>query len=311
MKIIFFGTGRFGTIALEKLIESEHEVMAVVTQPDREKGRGLKVQSSPIKQFINQPGFDIELLQPEKVSDSEFVNYVKAKEADVFVVIDYGQFLNKDLLEAPKKGCINLHPSLLPKYRGAAPVNWAVLNGDKETGNTIIKLTERMDAGKIIIQEKTPIYNEENAFALSERLSKNGADLVLKALEMIEKNKESLKEQDESEASYAPRLEKKQGEIKWKDTAQEIVNKVRGMQPWPGAYTYLNGKMLKVLKAQVITDIEDKGEPGFVCDRKRFVVLSGEGAVEVEEVQAEGKRAMNRDEFLRGQKIEEGTILGN
>jgi methionyl-tRNA formyltransferase len=311
MKIIFFGTGEFGIPTLERLVESEHEVVAVVTRPDREKGRGLKVRSSPVKQFVEQPGVDIELLQPEKVSDAGFVSYVKAKKADVFIVVDYGRFLNKDLLEAPEKGCINLHPSLLPRYRGAAPVNWAVLNGDRETGNTVIKLTERMDAGKIIVQEKIAIDDGENAFELSEKLSKSGAGLVLKALEVIEKHEERFKDQDESAASYAPRLEKKQGEIEWKEASDKIVNKVRGMQPWPGAYTYLNGKMLKILKAQVATDIEDRGEPGLICDKERFIVLTGDGAVEVEEVQAEGKRAMRRDEFLRGQKVEKGTVLGN
>ncbi|MFQ5952776.1 MAG: methionyl-tRNA formyltransferase, partial [Candidatus Omnitrophota bacterium] len=205
---------------------------------------------------------------------------------------------------------VNLHPSLLPKYRGAAPVNWAILNGENETGNTVIKLTERMDAGSIIAQEKTPINDEESALDLFKRLSQNGGQLVLKALEMIEADEVHLVEQDEGAVSYAPKLEKKQGEIEWGRPALEIVRKIRGTQPWPGAFTFLEGKMLKILRAKIVK-AERGGKPGCVCDERDFIVISGEDAVQVEEVQLEGKKAMSRNEFLRGHKLKKDLILGS
>ncbi|MGB3113316.1 MAG: methionyl-tRNA formyltransferase, partial [Candidatus Omnitrophota bacterium] len=285
MKLMFFGTGEFGIPTLEKLLESDHKVIAVVTQPDRQKGRGWKVQPAPVKAFLKEKGVRVELFQPGKVSDMALGNKLRSKRADVFVVVDYGMFLSQPLLNAPNKFCINLHPSLLPKYRGAAPVNWAILNGEKETGNTVIRLSGRMDAGSIILQERIYIGDGENAIELADRLSKSGADLVLKALELIEENIVEFKEQEESEASFAPGLEKEQGRINWKESAFEIGRKIRALQPWPGTFTHFGGKILKVIKAQVVMNIEDNKTPGSICDESKFIVATGKGALQMEEVQ--------------------------
>ncbi len=310
MRIVFFGTGKFGLPTLKKLLNSNHEIVAVVTQPDRKKGRGWGVHPTSVKALVEQSAPATEVFQPEKLSDPEFLDFLKKKEADVFVVVDYGRFLSEALLALPKKLCINLHPSLLPKYRGAAPMNWAILNGEKETGNTVIKLTEKMDAGNIILQEKTAIDEAETAIGLAERLSKSGSELALKALEMIEADKAQFLPQDESASSLAPKLEKKHGLIEWERSAIEIERKVRAMQPWPGAFTHLDGKTLKVLKAKAMEGARYSGEVGCVCDEEKLIIKTGEGALKIEEVQPEGKRAMKADEFLRGHQLTKGTALG-
>ena len=310
MKIIFFGTGKFGLPALKKLIESGHEIAAVVTQPDRKRGRGWNVQPAPVKAFMEQISPGIDILQPGKASDQAFVDSLKEIGADVFVVVDYGQLLNREILELPGKYCINLHPSLLPRYRGASPVNRAILNGDTETGNTVIRMTERMDAGSMIMQEETGITEHENAVMLLERLSRSGAGLLLKTLEVIEAGKESFNEQDESAASYAPKLEKSEGEIDWTRPAVEIARKVRGMQPWPGAFTCFNGKTLKILEAGIADAGEKPGAPGTIHDEKEFVVNTGKGAVRVNKLQLAGKKAMTREEFLRGHQLKKDATLG-
>lgn len=310
MKIIFFGTGRFGLPALEKLLESRHEVAAVVTQPDRKKGRGWHLGPTPVKAFMEEEAAGAQVLQPEKVSDTVFIDSLKAIDADVFVVVDYGQFLSKELLALPRKYCVNLHPSLLPKYRGASPVNRAILNGDSETGNTVIRMNERMDAGSIIMREKTKIGEHEDAAGLLERLSREGADLLLKALGAIEAGKESLVEQNESEATYAPKLEKQEGKIDWAAPALEIIRKARAMKPWPGAFTYLDGKLLKILDAEISTASDCAGPPGTICDEKEFIISAGTGAIRVEKLQMEGKKPMPSDEFLRGHRVRKGSVLG-
>jgi methionyl-tRNA formyltransferase len=310
MKIIFFGTGKFGLPTFKGLIESDHEVAAVVTQPDPKRGRGWNVQPTPVKALAEQISPGINIFQPEKVSDPVFTASLRKIGADVFVVVDYGQLLSKEILELPRKYCVNLHPSLLPKYRGASPVNRAILNGDAETGNTVMKMAERMDAGSIIMQEKTGIAAHEDAAGLLERLSRTGADLMLRTLEAIETGRESLVEQDENEASYAPKLRKQEGEIDWARPASEIIRKIKGMQPWPGAFTYLGGKMLKILEA-VIADAGDKGGiPGTIRDEKELLVNTGEGAIRVNKLQLAGKKAMTQAEFLRGHRLEKGAHLG-
>ncbi len=310
MKVIFFGTGKFGLPTLRKLVESDHQIVAVVTQPDRKRGRGWNVQPTPVKALVEQMSPGVSIFQPEKVSDPGFVDSLKNIDADVFVVVDYGRLLSREILELPRKGCVNLHPSLLPRHRGASPVNRAILSGDKETGNTVIKMAERMDAGRIIMQERTGIGEDENAAGLLERLSRSGADLILKALEVIEAGKEDLKEQDEKEASYAPKLEKKEGEIDWGRPAEEIARKVKGMQPWPGAFTFLDGRTLKILEAAVIDVAEKAGVPGAVLGEGEFIVNTGKGALRVDRLQLEGKKVMTSNEFLRGHRFEKGTVLG-
>jgi len=310
MKIIFFGTGKFGLPTLKKLMQSRHDVLAVVTQPDSSKGRGWNVLPTSVKAFIEKAAPDIEVLQPSNVSDAVFTDHMRSKDADVFVVVDYGQFLDKELLELPKKYSVNLHPSLLPAYRGAAPVNWAILNGDRETGNTVIKMAEKMDAGDIIAQEKTPISEEENAPELIERLAKSGADLLLKTLDLIESGKARPMAQDEAKVSYAPKLQKKDGKIDWEKPASDLIRKIKGMQPWPDAFTLIDGKVLKIFKASVLATGEEEGTPGTVLDENEFVVKAGKDALRIDVLQVEGKRKMPRKEFLRGQKIARGKVLG-
>ncbi len=209
MRIIFFGTGKFGIPTLEKLLASDHQVLAVVTQPDRGKGRGHKVLPTSIKTAATEKVPEITILQPEKASDKRFINSLQEKNAEVFVVVDYGQILTQEVLTIPDKYCINLHPSLLPKYRGASPVNRTIQNGEIETGNTVIKMSERMDAGSIIAQDKTSIGDAEDALDLIERLSLTGGELIINTLSEIENNQENFTEQNEKEATYADKLKKK------------------------------------------------------------------------------------------------------
>lgn len=310
MKLVFFGTGRFGLSTIKKLIASDHDVLAVVTQPDKKKGRGYNVQPMPVKALVEKISPATDILQPFDASSDEFVSMLKNVEADLFVVVDYGQLLSKEVLEAPRKYCINLHPSLLPQYRGASPVNRAILSGDVETGSTIIKMNERMDAGSIIMQVKTDIEPEEDAEGLFERLSGQGADLIMKALEEIEMGQEHFTEQNEDEASYAPKLKKEEGHIDWSQSAVDIIRKVRGLQPWPGTFTTLQGKQLKIVEAEVVDSLDETAPPGTVFDDDQIVVNAAQGAIRVDVLQLEGKKAMTTREFLRGHSIEEGTILG-
>jgi methionyl-tRNA formyltransferase len=309
MRIIFFGTGTFGIPALQRLIEGPHKLVAVVAQPDREKGRGWKVQLTPVKEFIRKAHPEMEVIQPEKASDPDFIKHLGTMNADLFVVIDYGQILSKELLDVPVKYCVNLHPSLLPKYRGPSPVNWAIMNGDKETGSTVIKMNERMDAGGVILQKKTALKGNETAGELLERLSYEGAELVVKTLGLIEEGAENIIEQDESRATYAPKLTKEMGRIDWNRPAQEIVRQVRAMHPWPGAFTYLDGKVLKVHEAE-LCDKDAKGLPGEISDTEKFIISTYEGRICIKVLQLEGKKAMSPGEFLRGYRIKDGTILG-
>jgi len=295
---------------LGKLLEGRHEVVLVVTRPDRKKGRGWGVQPTPVKEFVRNSGCVVLVRQPEKTSEEDFVDFLRKLDADIFIVTDYGLFLQKDLLSIPKRYCINLHPSLLPKYRGAAPVNRAILNGETVTGNTVIKVTERMDAGSIIMQERVKIGAEENAAELSERLSSSGADLILKALKVIEEGKEVLREQDEGEATFAPKLEKDEGRIDWSASAVEINGKIRGMQPWPGAFTYLDDRLLKILEAEADDNGNGSARPGTVRDKEKFIINTGGGTLCVKTLQVEGKKTMSRDEFLRGHHLQEGMVLG-
>jgi len=310
MKIIFFGTGKFGLPTLKKLLASDHEVTAVVTSPDKKRGRGMSVMPTLIKAFVEKASPGLEILQPEKASCPDFVDQVKNAGADIFIVVDFGQILTPDLLKGAKKYCINLHPSLLPKYRGAAPLNRAILNGETETGNTVIKMNERMDAGSMIARKKTDIGENETASELSERLSASGADLVLEVLKKIELGQEDFVDQEEAGVSYAPKLTKKEGKIDWNVSAEEIMRKVRGMQPWPGAYTDIDGRILKIVEAEMEDGDKENVTPGEVVMGGQFMINAAKGAIKVIMLQLEGKKAMTAEEFLRGHRLEKGTVLG-
>ncbi len=310
MRIVFFGTGKFGIPTLKSLLKSEHEIVAVVSQPDKKKGRGWDVLPTQVKAFMEQSAPAVEIFQPAKTSEPEFIDWLREQKADVFIVIDYGKLLVEEILALPKKCSINLHPSLLPKYRGAAPVNWAILNGEKETGNSVIRMSGKMDAGSVIAQEKTEINEDETALELSERLSQSGAELVMKVLSMIGSDKAEFIDQKENEASHAPKLKKSDGVIDWSRSAFSIMLMIRGLQPWPGAFTKMEGKTLKIFKGRVVCTGNESMSSGTVIDEEKFLVRTGEGALEILELQIEGKRRMQREEFLRGHRIEKGMVLG-
>ncbi len=309
MKIVFFGTGDFAVPALKKLISNRRNIAAVVTQPDSRRGRGMNYMSTPVKAFIEKAAPGVHIFQPEKASGDDFKNDIKAIGADVFVVVDYGQILGKDLLGMARKYCVNLHPSLLPKYRGASPVNRAILMGEKVTGNTVIKMSERMDAGPIILQTECAIGPDENSVDLLGRLSMQGAALLIEALNMIEAGSETLTEQNEKEATYARKLRKEEGLIDWSTSSEDILLKVRAMQPWPGAYTYVEGRMIKLFGVKAI-DVPQGAKPGTIVDEHNFIIKTGAGGVIVETLQVEGKSKMSRDEFLRGFRLMKDSVLG-
>jgi len=312
VNIVFFGTSEFAIPAFKKLFNSGHKVLALVTQPDRKRGRNLKLSPPPTKVLAGTHG--VPIYQPQDVSGAESVEYLKGLGAEVFVVIAFGQILKKLVLDIPKSYSINLHGSLLPKYRGAAPTNWAVMNGDKSSGVTIIKMNERMDEGDMITRKETEIELEDTNITLSEKLSELGADVLLETIGAID-GKKALKfeKQDPSLASYAPKLKKEDGLIDWSWPAAKIHDRVRGLIPWPGAYTYYNKKILKILNTELAgCPVRGKCEPGEVMEIMKgtgIVVATGSGALVIRYLQQEGGKIMDADSFVRGHRIGAGHIF--
>ncbi len=306
MKIIFFGSDEFAAVHLEHLFASRHTVAACVTQPDTRKGRGMAVALSPIKVLAEGKG--IECLQPEGLKSPAVAVQLRSFDADIFVVVAYGKLLTQAILDIPKVFCVNVHGSLLPQYRGAAPINWAILNGDRVTGATVQKMALELDAGDIIAQTRIDILPEMTADVLKGSMAQQAAALLITTLDDIEKGRHSLTPQDPAHVSYAPKLNKDMGRIDWNDPADVICNQVRGLKPWPGAYTSCNGKMLKVLEAQAE---QGKGAPGTVIavDKKTFTVACGQGALVVLSVHPEAGKAMPARSFVDGYKITNGLIF--
>lgn len=310
MKIVFFGTGSFAVPSLRILLSGRHDITALVTRPDAKKGRGYNVMPSPTKALINQAAPAIPVLQPELLRGGEITDALTSTGADVFVVIDYGKLLPENVLGIPSSTCVNLHPSLLPKYRGAAPVNHAIMAGDKATGVTLIEMTGKMDAGGILLQQSTPIGDDEDAVALLKRLSVMGAEILQKGLDLLEEGSIDPVPQEDVEVSYAPRLSKKDGLVDWRLPAEEISRKVRGLVPWPCAFTYLDGRLLKILGSTLSDKEDNAAAPGTVISGPGIRVACGRGVLEVTALQLEGKKAMPASEFLKGTRIKEGIILG-
>ena len=306
MNIVFFGSDDFALKSLEKLIGSKFQISACVTQVDKPKGRGLKVAEGPIKQFAVKNS--IPVLQPAKLSDLVFIDELRSFNSDLFVVIAYGKILPKEVLSTPKLFCVNVHGSLLPKYRGAAPINWAILNGDKKTGVTIIKMNPYMDAGDIISQEELIIREDDTAVTLREKMAEAGAELLLKTIQSIEKNSHTSEKQDLSQVSYAPKLSKELGVIKWDEKAQAIYNSIRGLVPWPSAYTYFNGKVLKILEAEIRPVASPKAVPGEVVflTKEGFVVAALKDALHITKVHLESGKPMDAKSFAAGHKLHVG-----
>jgi methionyl-tRNA formyltransferase len=308
LKIVFMGTPGFAVPSLNALIESEDEVVGVVTKTDKPQGRGQRIESPPIKILSQQYG--IPILQPEKLKTEEFFNELKSFNPDLICVTAYGKILPKNILELPPRGGINVHASLLPKYRGAAPINWAIINGEKNTGITTMLMDEGMDTGDILLQHEIPIDEEDTGETLSEKLSHIGAELLIQTIKLLKENKLSPIPQDHSKATYASMLKKEDGLIDWSKSAQEIRNSIRGTLPWPGAYTFLEGKNLKIYRAIVSLG---QGKPGLVIisTRGTLRVATGAGAIDIHELQIEGGKRLPIEAFLSGRKIKEGIILSS
>jgi len=310
MNIIFFGTSGFAVPSLKATAGSGHKVLLVVTQPDRKKGRYLKLTPPPIKEIAS--GLDIPVFQPQDASNPESIERLKALNADLFVVVSFGQILSGELLAAPKKFAVNLHASLLPKYRGAAPINWALINGEKTTGVSVFRLEEKMDTGDIILDKAVDIEDSDNAITLAEKLSKEGAGVLAQAVNLISDNKTAFRKQDEKLASFAPKLKKSDGLIDWKLAATKLHNRVRGLLPWPAAFTRFKGKSIKILDTKIVAFYNKEGQAGQVVGvekRLGILVKTGNGTLQVQKLQLEGSRPMGFEEFLRGHNINPGDLF--
>ncbi|MBI2485593.1 MAG: methionyl-tRNA formyltransferase [Deltaproteobacteria bacterium] len=307
MKIVFMGTPEFAVLSLRALIESEDEIVAVVCQPDKPKGRGLEVTSPPTRILAEK--HRIPVLQPQKIKTEEFFNELKKLSPDLICVAAYGKILPKNILELTPHGCINVHASILPKYRGAAPINWAIIRGEKVTGITTMKMDEGMDTGNMLLKKEVPIDDEDTGESLSEILSHIGAELLIETIKLLKEGKLNAIPQDHSQATYAPMLKKEDGKIDWEKSAEDIRNLIRGSLPWPGAYTTLEGRLLKIYKAKVT---DGNGKPGEVIESNSGVlrVTTGKDSLDILELQIEGGKRLKAEEFLRGKKIQQGTMLG-
>lgn len=303
MGIIFFGTPEFAVPSLRALLETE-DVSLVITQAQKYRRDGTPIPI-PVKELAIQN--KIAVLQPERIKDPEFIETIKKYKPEFIVVVAYGRILPPDILRIPERYPINVHASLLPKYRGAAPVQWAIINGEKTTGITTMVMDEGLDTGNILLQEKIDISEDEDAVSLGKRLSELGAQVLLRTINQIRKGQIFPKPQ-EGEPSYAPPLRKEDGLINWKRSAREIYNLIRGTKPWPCAYTFLEGERLIITGASII---DGRGEPGRIEDTEEgFIVGTGNGLLNILEVKPEGKRTMDGASFLRGRRLRRGINLG-
>lgn len=307
MKVIYMGTPDFAVGPLEAIIEAGHEVTAVVTQPDKPRGRGKEMAASPVKECAQKHG--IPVLTPVKIKAAEAVAQLREYPADIFVVAAFGQILSEEILQMPKYGCVNIHASLLPKYRGAAPIQWSIIDGETETGVTIMQMDRGLDTGDILFQQKVPITSEDTGESLFDKLAKAGSALITEALVKIEKGDVHPVRQDDAKSCYAKMLTKAAGKIDWSKSAAEIERLVRGLNSWPSAYTEYKGKQLKIWKAKVMPAME--GTPGTIAKvtKDQVIVCTGDGALALEEIQLEGKKRMRMKEFLLGRSFEEGEVL--
>lgn len=306
MRIVFMGTPDFSVPTLESLVNSRHEVVAVVTQPDKPKGRGKEIHMTPVKETALR--YQIPVYQPQKAREASFVEEIRSLNPDVMVVIAFGQILSKELLEVPKYGCVNIHASLLPKYRGAAPIQWAVINGDKETGITTMMMDVEMDTGDMLEKKVITLDEKETGGSLFDRLSLLGGDLILSTLDHLEEGTLVPEKQDHEKATYVKKISKSMGDIDWTMDAEVIERLIRGLNPWPSAYTRLNGKMLKIWQAKVIESNREGAEPGQILEASgdTLSVQTGNGILSIEELQLEGKKRMDTAAFLRGFPVETG-----
>jgi len=309
MRLIFMGTPEFALPSLNALHHSGHAILAVVCQPDRPKGRGGRLTPPPVKGMAER--FELPILQPDKMKDLAFLEGLRALKPEVIVVVAFGRILPPAILDLPPHGCINLHASLLPKYRGAAPIQWAIINGEQETGVTTMRLDPGMDTGDILLQERMPILPEDTAGSLSVRLAERGADLMIRTLNGLESGEIIPVPQDHAQATLAPILEKEAGKIDWTQPAAHILNRIRGLSPWPGAYTLYQNQRWSLWKAD-LGDPTAGGPPGTIqkTGREGISVATGQGLLEILELQPANRRRMSVREFLAGHTVKPGTVLG-
>lgn len=310
MRVVFMGTPDFSVGTLRELAKAGHEIAGVISQPDKPNGRGKNLQPTPVKEAAMELGLPV--YQPKKVRDPEFIQVMKELNPDVIVVVAFGQIIPKEILHMPKYGCINVHASLLPAYRGAAPIQWAVINGDKESGVTIMRMDEGVDTGDMINKVIVPLNEKETGGSLFDRLSESGAKLLVETLPMLEDGSAVFEKQpEESTTPYAAMISKKMGELDWAKSATELERLIRGLNPWPSAFSHLNGKTLKIWEASVEEENGEKKAPGTVlqADAKGFRIQTGEGILKIDTLQMEGKKRMDAQAFLRGYTVEEGMVL--
>lgn len=308
MRIVFMGTPEVAAISLERLLDESDPVVGVVTQPDRPTGRGQKTIPSPVRKLAER--HDLPVLVPEKIREPSFFNALSAWTPEVIVVVAYGRILPRQILELAPHGCVNVHYSLLPKYRGAAPVAWAIIAGEEKSGVTTMQLVEKMDAGPIYLQRELPLAGDETRESLQAKLAPVGADLLSETLAGLKDGTTIPQAQDESKVTYAPILKKEDGLIDWTMPAEAIERRVRGLTPWPSAFTYLAGNLLKVHGARVVR-VEQEATPGEVlkADKEGLWVATGKDVISLEQIQMENKKRMTAGEFLNGTRVEKGARL--
>ena len=309
MKIIFMGTPDFSVGTLEALVEAGHEVVLAVTQPDKPKGRGKEMQFTPVKECALK--YNIPVFQPVKVREPECIEELRKYEADIMVVVAFGQILPKEILEMTPYGCVNVHASLLPKYRGAAPIQWAIIDGEEVTGVTTMQMNEGLDTGDMLLKTIIPIEAKETGGSLFDKLAEAGAKLCVETLEGLQNKTITPEPQGETPTDYAKQIKKELGNINWTKPGVEIERLIRGLTPWPSAFTDWNGKVMKIWDAEIVEGSSDK-EPGTIVkvEKDAFYVQTGEGFLKVCELQIPGKKRMDAGAFLRGYQVQEGTLLG-
>ncbi len=307
MRVVFWGTPDFAVESLKELINSKHKVVAVITQPDKPKGRGKKLTPPPVK--VEAQKHNIPVYQPEKVKNNpQLLEELKKLNPDIFVVVAYGKILPKEIIELPRYKTINVHASLLPKYRGAAPIQRAIMDGEEETGVCIMEITEELDAGDVYKCKKVKIQNEDDIVSLHDKLSEEGAKLLIEVLDQIEKGEIKKTPQDHSKATYAKPIQKEDGKINWEKSAKEIFNQIRALKVWPKAYTNFRDKQVKILDAEVI-DETSQGNPGEIVKLEKgkgIVVQTGQGKLLIKKIQFPNSKPISADDAVRGYHIEEG-----
>lgn len=312
MNIVFMGTPDFAVPTLQMLIDEKYNIQAVVTQPDRPKGRGNKLAAPPVKVLAEK--YNLPVMQPEKIKeDNDFIEIIKELSPDLIIVVAFGQILPKNILDIPKYGCVNIHGSLLPKYRGAAPIQWSIINGDQITGVTIMYMDVGMDTGDMISKTPIAIEPDETSGTLHDKMMYIGAKALKEVLPDILSGKCVAEKQDPNEASYASMLDKQMGLIDWNQSSKKIECLVRGLNPWPVAYTYYNSELLKIWGVKLLEDIEPNVEPGHIIEvaaEEGIIVATQDGALLITEIQAQGRKRMSMSDYLRGHEINENDFLG-